>query len=43
MDIQNMKTKVEINTNIYNKKAKDSFISKEIGLNEEIVKNTSKN
>ena len=37
-----MKTKVEIDTNIYNKKAKDSFISKEIGLNEEIVRNISK-
>ena len=37
-----MKTKVEINNNIYNKKAKDSFIKKEIGLTEEIVRNISR-
>ena len=37
-----MKTRVEIDTNIYNKKAKDSFVSKEIGLTEEIVRNISK-
>ena len=37
-----MKTKVEINTNIYNKKAKDSFVSKEIGLTKEVVRNISK-
>ena len=38
-----MKTKVELkNENIYNKKAKDSFVKKEIGLTKEIVKNITK-
>ena len=37
-----MKTRVEIDTNIYNKKAKDIFISKEIGLTKEVVERISK-
>ena len=37
-----MKTKVDINTNIYNNKIKDEFEKKEIGLTKEIVENISK-
>lgn len=37
-----MKTRVEIDTNIYNKKAKDIFVSKEIGLTKEVVERISK-